>query len=49
MEDFKKNISIKANDFLADVQQMCEDAPEDQKLMEISYPDNGQYIGQIKG
>ena len=38
MEDFQKSISIKANDFLADVQEMLEDVPEDQKLMEISYP-----------
>ena len=48
MEDFKKSISIKANDFLADVQEMLADAPEDQKLMEISYPNGEQYIGQIK-
>ena len=28
---------------------MCAKLPEDQQLMEISYPDGGQYIGQIKG
>lgn len=46
--ELKINSSIKANDFLADVQEMCSQLPDDQGLMEISYPDGGQYIGQIK-